>query len=78
LSWTYAMGRGDLMPRFFFHIVQGDWLQWDKSGVDFPFAQAARARAIAMARELRETRTETPRYILVQDETGTVIFRVLL
>jgi hypothetical protein len=74
------MGRATAMPRYFFHIVQGDSLLRDDSGSEFPFPQAARARAIAMARKLskRPTQTGTPRYISVQDEAGAEIFQVPL
>jgi hypothetical protein len=78
---TRLHGTGDRHAKIFLSPVQGDsLLRRDHIGSEFPFPQAARARAIAMARKLSKTPTQagTPRYISVQDEAGAEIFQVPL
>jgi hypothetical protein len=68
------------MPRYFFDVTNGSTLA-DQVGEEFELIQAARGRAIAVAREL--SRNGLPlslvgRFISVSDEAGVVVFRTPL
>jgi hypothetical protein len=39
------------MPRFFFHMRDGDWLVEDPEGSELPDLEAARAKAADLARD---------------------------
>jgi hypothetical protein len=61
------------MPRYFFHLTNGDYVA-DEEGEEFDLVEAARGHAMAVARELSSNQ---PRlvgyYISVVDERGVVM-----
>jgi hypothetical protein len=66
------------MPRYFFHLTNGDSVA-DEVGEEFDVVEAARAHAIAVARELSGNRVPDDFvgcYISVVDERGVVVFKV--
>jgi Domain of unknown function (DUF6894) len=68
------------MPRYFFHLTNGDSVA-DEVGEEFDVVEAARAHAIAVARELSGNRVPDDLvglYISVVDERGVVVFKVPL
>jgi hypothetical protein len=68
------------MPRYFFHLTNGDSVA-DEVGEEFDVVEAARAHAIAVARELSGNRVPDDFvgcYISVVDERGVVVFKVPL
>jgi hypothetical protein len=75
------------MPRFFIHVPGGDALSEDAKGAEFPTLEAARAQALAAARdhvvdELLNTHKIPDGEVEVRDEAGriraTVPFREAL
>ena len=68
------------MPRYFFHLADGDTI-YDDVGEEFDLVEEARGHALAVAREL--SRGGPPpslagRHLSVVDVQGVVVFRVLL
>ena len=70
------------MPRYFFHLTDGDSLSLaDEVGEEFDGVEAARRHAMAVARELSRNRLAyalVGLYISVVDERGVVVFKVPL
>ena len=71
------------MPRFFFHVREGDRLTDDPDGAEFPDLETARADALASARELlagrlRKTGTLGDQRFEISDEAGRVLAEVPL
>jgi hypothetical protein len=70
------------MPRYFFHLTDGELsLADDEVGEELDHVEAARAHAIAVARELSGNRVPDDLvglYISVVDERGVVVFKVPL
>jgi hypothetical protein len=69
------------MPRYFFHVTNGDVLVEDEEGEEFGLVEAARGYAVAVAREL--SRNGLPNacvghYISVIDGQGVLVFKVPL
>jgi hypothetical protein len=68
------------MPRYFFHVTNGNTLA-DEEGEEFGLVEAARGHARAVARELSRNHLPSAcigRYISVMDERGVVVFKVPL
>jgi Domain of unknown function (DUF6894) len=66
------------MPRYFFHLTNGDSVA-DEVGEEFDVVEAARAHAIAVARELSGNRVPDDlvgHQISVVDERGVEVFKV--
>jgi hypothetical protein len=74
--------RSPCMPRYFFHLTDGDSLSLaDEVGEEFDRVEAARGHAMAVARELSHPdcpRTLLGHQISVVDERGAVVFKVPL
>lgn len=74
-------GAWGVMPRFFFHLRDGDDLTMDSEGTDLPDVEAARAAAIPAARDMlaegirRDGRLGRQNFE-ISDETGTVLATV--
>jgi hypothetical protein len=70
------------MPRYFFHLTDGELsLADDEVGEELDHVEAARAHAIAVARELSRNRVPDDLvglYISVVDERGAVVFKMPL
>jgi Domain of unknown function (DUF6894) len=70
------------MPRYFFHLTDGDSLSLaDEVGEEFDRVEAARGHAMAVARELSHPdcpRTLLGHQISVVDERGALVFKVPL
>jgi hypothetical protein len=69
------------MPRFFFHIAQGERVRPANDGLDFPDEDAARREAVAACGELivdldPNLKAGTEWQMDVTDETGAVRFRL--
>jgi hypothetical protein len=69
------------MPRFYFHIAQGERVRPANDGIDFPDEDAARREAIAACGELigdlvPNLTAGTEWQMDVTDETGAVRFRL--
>ena len=67
------------MPRFYFHICNGDGFTVDDEGQDLPDADAARQAAIAGARdlmstEIREGHLNPASFIEVEDAKHRHVF----
>jgi len=64
------------MPRFFFHVTNGDLTQ-DRDGDLCESVEDAKRHAITVARELGHASSQTGirRIVSVTDEGGTEIFR---
>jgi hypothetical protein len=68
------------MPRYFFHVTNGDILA-DDVGEEFDLVEEARGHALSIAQELSRPRvphTLVGRHISVMDERGVVVFKVPL
>jgi uncharacterized protein DUF6894 len=59
------------MPRYFFHLINGDYIA-DEEGEEFDLVEAAHARELLRNRP----RPLMGYYISVVDEGGVVVFRV--
>jgi hypothetical protein len=60
------------MPYFFFHLIDGDLVEEDDLGQEFPDAAAALAEARRFAREIRFGVDEPGRaFVRVVDANGT-------
>ena len=74
--------RWPCMPRYFFHLTDGDSLSLtDEVGEGFDGVGAAREHAMAVARELSQPYcplTLVGHQISVVDERGAVVFKVPL
>jgi hypothetical protein len=67
-----------VMPRFFFHVRDGDDLSRDEEGQEFPDVEAARREAVSSNREMLSERilhggSINHRQIEIADETGHVV-----
>jgi hypothetical protein len=65
------------MPRFFIHVPDGDALRADVEGAEFPDLEAARAQALAAARdrvvdELLSAHRVPDGEVEVRDEAGRI------
>ena len=68
------------MPRYFFHLTNGDKIV-DDVGEEFDLVEEARGHALTVARELSRgglPATFVGRHIAVMDEQGVVVFTLLL
>ena len=70
-----------IVPRFYFHIRDGDRLLEDPAGSDLPDLQAARASAVvairdAVAEQIRTGRAVGGRSFEIADEAGRVLATV--
>ena len=68
------------MPRYFFHLTNGDTIA-DDIGEEFDLLEEARGHAVVVAGELSHgvpPSRYAGRYIAVVDEGGVVVFTVLL
>jgi hypothetical protein len=66
------------MPRYFFHLTNGDRVA-DEVGEEFDHVEAAQRHAMTMARELsggRPPNTVVRHHISVVDERGVEVFKV--
>lgn len=66
------------MPRYFFHVREGNLLHRDEEGQQLPDAEAARAEAISSVREILSEKllhggALNHRTIEIADETGHVV-----
>ncbi len=69
------------MPRFYFHVRDGDRLTRDADGADLPSLDTARAKAAAAVREaasrlLRPGQDLSGRRFEIADESGRVLATV--
>ena len=67
------------MPRYFFHLVEGERLFPDHKGEDLPSDDAARQEAQRVAAELRASAARSdwrPRRFVVTDDSGRVVSEV--
>jgi Ser/Thr protein kinase RdoA (MazF antagonist) len=67
------------MPRYFFHVCNGDGFTQDEEGAILPDAAAARRNAIAaargiMAEEMRAGQLNPASFIEIEDEEGKLLF----
>lgn len=67
------------MPRYYFHVCNGNGLTVDEEGQELPSEAAARAQAIAEARsilshEMRNGELNIASFIEVQNEEGEYLF----
>jgi hypothetical protein len=69
---------GAAMPRYYLHIHNGYELELDTDGADFPDAQAARAEAERLIREVSRFWPQARRYMTIEiaDEAGQTIVRL--
>jgi hypothetical protein len=65
------------MPRFYFHLCDGDSYE-DTSGVELTDIAAAKECARKFAREMQRGRPNEKRDIRVEDNHGKEIFRIPL
>jgi hypothetical protein len=78
-----SMGAIRPVPRFFFHVREGDRLIDDPEGAEFPDLETAEADALVSARELlagrlRKTGTLGDQRFEISDEAGRVLAEVPL
>jgi hypothetical protein len=69
------------MPRYFFHVREGNTLNRDEEGQELPDAEAARQEAISTSREMLGEKllhggSLNHRTIEIADETGHVVDEV--
>ena len=74
-----GLGRYGRMPRFFFHVCNGNGLTEDEEGQELGDVEAARRRAVIEARdimshEMREGELNLASFIEVQNEAGEYLF----
>ena len=67
------------MPRFYFHVCNGNGLTEDYEGQQLASVEAARSQALKearalMAEEMREGELNLASFIEVQDEQGEYLF----
>jgi hypothetical protein len=74
-----AFCTGGLMPRYFFHLYNGDEVEGDPDGMDLPSIEDARTEALRVCRELWEGIPDFFRKGLafeITDKTGLVLLAV--
>ncbi len=69
------------MPRYFFHVCNGDGFTTDEEGLELPDVDAARATAVEglrdiMASELKDGLLKTASFIEIEDETHELLLTV--
>ncbi len=69
------------MPRYFFHVCNGDGFTQDDEGLDLPDLHAARATAVQglrdiMASELKDGLLKTASFIEIEDENHELLLTV--
>jgi hypothetical protein len=67
------------VPRYFFHVCNGDGFTQDEEGAILPDPAAARRNAIAAARgimadEMRAGQLNPASFIEIEDEVGKLLF----
>ncbi|HEY0627082.1 MAG TPA: hypothetical protein VGD10_10155 [Allosphingosinicella sp.] len=67
------------MPRFYFHVCNGNGLTEDEEGQELPSVEAARKQALLEARsimseEMREGELNLASFIEVQNDAGEYLF----
>ncbi|SDD94550.1 DUF6894 family protein [Belnapia rosea] len=71
------------MPRFFLNIRDGDFLARDDEGLEFPDLEAARAEALAAARDvlgdaIQHDQVQDTRQYEITDPSGKVLATIPL